>query len=63
MRRGPKTYLTAGVSCVGPETSGLCAVRMKIDGLRYYMSTAEAYDLANRLVDAAERIEREGGTC
>lgn len=36
---------------------------MKIDGVRYYMSTAEAYQLADNLVDAAERIEREGGTC
>lgn len=63
MRRGPKTYLTAGVSCVGPETSGPSEVRMKIDGVRYYMSTAEAYQLADNLVDAAERIEREGGTC
>ncbi|MFV8381188.1 hypothetical protein [Corynebacterium hindlerae] len=33
-------------------------VGLFIDGIRYFLTPAEAYGLADRLVDAAERAER-----
>ena len=63
MKRAANNHITTRVTTSPAWKGDPPQVRLRLDRVIYYMSTAEAYDLANRLVDAAERIEREAPTC
>ena len=57
MKRRARRNITMGVAVKKLNGDPEPTIRLCIEHIHYYMSPCEAYELANNLVDAAEKID------